>query len=111
MGNKTTLKKGDKLYSRTYWDDGSANWNTYTILYIKRGRIKFAGGYGWTISISEVGDSYFTTKKALILDHLETHREALKEKEEEYKEEIAGITKEIKLLERALKTLEEMLKR
>jgi hypothetical protein len=99
------LKKGDKLYARNYWDDGSSEWHTVTILWIKRGRIKFAGGYGFTISVKDVGNDFFTTKKALILDHLETHREGLKEKEEEYKEEIAGITKEIKLLERALKKL------
>ena len=46
---KTELKKGDKLYSRDYWDDGSSEWRTYTILYIKRNRIKFYGGYEWTM--------------------------------------------------------------
>jgi hypothetical protein len=107
MEEGTTLKKGDKLYARTYWDDGSSEWQTVTILWIKRGRIKFAGGYGYTIGLKDIGDEWFTTKKDLILDHLETHREGLVEKEEEYKEEIAGLTREIKLLERALKRLEQ----
>ena len=106
MDNENKLKKGDKLYARNYWDSGDKDWETVTILWIKRGRIKFAGGYGWTISVNDIGDKYFTTKKELILDHLEAHKEGLKEKEEEYKEEIEVITKEIKLLERALKKLE-----
>jgi len=36
----------------------------------------------------------------LILYKLKEHKETLKDKEEEYREEISGITKEIKLLER-----------
>jgi len=99
------LKVGDKLYSREYYSssfgDSTKEWHTYTILSIKRNRIKFKGGYGWTISVSDVGDTYFTTKKALILDKLELHKESLAEKEEE----LLPIKKEIKYLEKKLKEI------
>ena len=97
---KTELKKGDKLYSRDYWDDGSSEWRTYTILYIKRNRIKFYGGYEWTINVDEVGKEYFKTKKELIESKLKLLRETLKD-------EISGLTGEIRLLERHLTKLEQ----
>ena len=110
METKTELKEGDKLYARDYYSspfgDRTKEWHTYTILYIKRGRIKFKGGYGWTISINEVGDEYFTTKKELILNKIELHKEQLEELESEYKEKIEPCKKEIIYLEKKLKELD-----
>lgn len=118
--NKKELKEGDKLFRIMYYDFGrksERNWESYTIKKIKGNRIYLKGGYHWTFSLADLGDTIFTSKKEAAEHTLKLHKEKLEKMEKKNWRrrnktlEIYGIEpcqKEIKYLEK--KMLELILK-